>query len=128
MAPPLGSPARAPRALALLLGGDPLHGPLCRVRRRWLLVRGGRELSGIGPSRRNVRLDALRANEFLVGLATTSCRLPVLRTYWYDGARDRIPTAEHQAISDLPNVKLRLGRLNQRHQQKEWMRSSTTIS
>ena len=83
----------------------------------YLYAEGGK-LSGIGPSRRNVRLDALRANEFLVGLATTACRLPVLRTYWYDGARDRIPTAEHQAISDLPNVKLRLGRLNQRHQQK----------
>ena len=83
----------------------------------YLYAEGGK-LSGIGPSRRDVRLDALRANEFLVGLATTACRLPVLRTYWYDGARDRIPTAEHQAISDLPNVKLRLGRLNQRHQQK----------
>ena len=83
----------------------------------YLYAEGGK-LSGIGPSRRNVRLDALRANECLVGLATTACRLPVLRTYWYDGAKDRIPTAEHQAISDLPNVKLRLGRLNQRHQQK----------
>ena len=83
----------------------------------YLYAEGGK-LSGIGPLRRNVRLDALRANECLVGIATTACRLPVLRTYWYDGARNRSPTAEHQAISDLPNVKLRLGRLNQRHLQK----------
>lgn len=83
----------------------------------YLYAEGGK-LIGLGPSRRNVRLDASGANQFLVNLATTGCHLPVLRTYWYDGAREGIPTTEHQAISDLPNVKLRLGRLNQRNQQK----------
>lgn len=83
----------------------------------YLYAEGGK-LIGLGPSRRNVRLDASGANQFLVDLAATGCRLPVLRTYWYDGARQGIPTAEHQAISDLPNVKLRLGRLNRRNQQK----------
>ena len=83
----------------------------------YLYAEGGK-LTGHGPSRRHVRLDASGANQFLVDLAVTACRLPVLRTYWYDGARDGIPTAEHQAISDLPNVKLRLGRLNRRNQQK----------
>ena len=39
----------------------------------YLYAEGGKP-SGIGPSRRNVRLDALRANECLVGLATTACR------------------------------------------------------
>ena len=83
----------------------------------YLYAEGGK-LIGPGPSRRNVQLDASGANQFLVDLAVTGCRLPVLRTYWYDGAREGIPTAEHQAISDLPNVKLRLGRLNRRNQQK----------
>lgn len=83
----------------------------------YLYAEGGK-LIGLGPSRRNVRLDASGANQFLADLAVTGCRLPVLRTYWYDGARQAIPTAEHQAISDLPNVKLRLGRLNRRNQQK----------
>lgn len=83
----------------------------------YLYAEGGK-LIGLGPSRRNVRLDASGANQFLVNLAVAGCRLPVLRTYWYDGAREGIPTAEHQAISDLPNVKLRLGRLNRRNQQK----------
>ena len=83
----------------------------------YLYAEGGK-LVGIGPSRRKVRLNALRASEFLAGLATEACHLPALRTYWYDGARERIPTAEHHAIADLPNVKLRLGRLNHRNQQK----------
>ena len=34
-----------------------------------------------------------------------------LRTYWYDGARDAIPTAQHLVVANLPGVKLRLGRL-----------------
>lgn len=83
----------------------------------YLYAEGGK-LVGPGPARRNVRLDASGANQFLVDRAVAGCRLPVLRTYWYDGAREGIPTAEHQAISDLPNVKLRLGRLNRRNQQK----------
>jgi len=44
--------------------------------------------------------------------------LTFLRTYWYDGARDGIPTADHGRIADLPYVKVRLGRLNRRGQQK----------
>ena len=83
----------------------------------YLYAEGGK-LVGIGPSRRKVRLNALRASAFLAGLATEACHLPALRTYWYDGARKRIPTAEHHAIADLANVKLRLGRLNHRNQQK----------
>lgn len=43
---------------------------------------------------------------------------PVLRTYWYDGARDGLPTADHRKIGDQPYVKVRLGRLNRRGQQK----------
>lgn len=34
-----------------------------------------------------------------------------LRTYWYDGARDAIPTAQHLVVANLPGIKLRLGRL-----------------
>ena len=33
-----------------------------------------------------------------------------LRSYWYDGARDGIPTQTHDAIARQPGVKLRLGR------------------
>lgn len=44
--------------------------------------------------------------------------LTFLRSYWYDGAREGIPTADHRRIGNLPYVKLRLGRLNARGQQK----------
>lgn len=48
----------------------------------------------------------------LAKLATENCTLPVLRVYWYDGARDAIPTLDQLAVAELANVKLRLGRLS----------------
>ena len=38
--------------------------------------------------------------------------LRLLRTYWYDGARDGVPSASQVQIGDLPRVKLRLGRVS----------------
>jgi hypothetical protein len=38
-------------------------------------------------------------------------RLHCLRTYWYDGAVNAVPTADHEQIGGLPYVKVRLGRL-----------------
>lgn len=37
--------------------------------------------------------------------------LRLLRTYWYDGAVDGIPSPEQVAVGELPRVKLRLGRV-----------------
>lgn len=34
-----------------------------------------------------------------------------LRTYWYDGAINAVPTSDHERIGGLPYVKVRLGRL-----------------
>ena len=41
-----------------------------------------------------------------------SSGLSILRTYWYDGARNAVPTADHLRIGELPSVKLRLGRIS----------------
>ncbi len=38
-------------------------------------------------------------------------RLSCLRTYWYDGAVNAVPTADHERIGGLPYVKVRLGRI-----------------
>ena len=38
--------------------------------------------------------------------------------YWYDAARDRVPTVEQRQIAALPHVKVRLGNLNSAGQQK----------
>lgn len=83
----------------------------------YLYAEGGK-LRGLGPSRSNIQLDGPSACQLLAELASESCGLPLLRIYWYDGARDGIPTSEQQRIAVLPNVKLRLGRLNMRNQQK----------
>ena len=37
--------------------------------------------------------------------------LRLLRAYWYDGARDGVPSPSQIAIGELPRVKLRLGRV-----------------
>lgn len=42
--------------------------------------------------------------------------LPVLRLYWYDAAHNAVPTYDHLNIANLPNVKVRLGRLTGKHQ------------
>jgi hypothetical protein len=47
----------------------------------------------------------------LIGFASEHCGLPVLRLYWYDGARNAAPAGDHWLIAELPNVKLRLGRV-----------------
>lgn len=38
--------------------------------------------------------------------------LRLLRTYWYDGAVDGVPSPTQVAVGDLPRVKLRLGRMS----------------
>lgn len=37
--------------------------------------------------------------------------LSCLRTYWYDGAINAVPTSDHERIGGLPYVKVRLGRI-----------------
>ncbi len=48
----------------------------------------------------------------LSGFCANHCCLPLLRVYWYDGARDGVPSRDHLLIGALPFTKLRLGRLS----------------
>lgn len=50
-------------------------------------------------------------------LAAELTGLPLLRIYWYDGTATG-PTPQHLALAYRPNVKLRLGFVNQQGQQK----------
>lgn len=71
-----------------------------------------------GISNRNELLLNFKAiAAALADRASHDCQLDHLRTYWYDGARDARPTAQHLDVANLPGVKLRLGRLV-RHGQK----------
>jgi len=82
------------------------------------LYAAGGELCCATRSRQRLQLDVRGVNDLLVEIAKQCCGLPVLRTYWYDAAPEGIPTPTQQAIASLPNLKLRLGRLNVRNQQK----------
>jgi hypothetical protein len=76
-----------------------------------LLAEGGK-LCCDTKSRRSIVCEYEPLIRMLERYASAHCGLPVLRTYWYDGARDGIPTSDHLAVSRLAGVKLRLGRLS----------------
>ncbi len=69
-------------------------------------------------SRREYRVDADRLIACLIKQADEQVRGQLLRVYWYDAARDRVPTFDQRVIAQMPLVKLRLGNLNARGQQK----------
>lgn len=77
----------------------------------YLLAAGGALCCG--TTRREASSCDFRALvPHLIAWAADQCRLPVLRVYWYDAARNALPTTDHLLVADVPNVKLRLGRLS----------------
>src|SRR6201985_366807 len=69
-------------------------------------------------SRRDFRVDAVPLIQVVTKHADELIRGHLLRVSWYDAARDRWPTIDQRVIAQLPQVKLRLGNLNARGQQK----------
>jgi uncharacterized LabA/DUF88 family protein len=76
------------------------------------------ELLFSAASRREYRVDADKLIQALTRHADDQIRGELLRVYWYDAARDRVPTIDQRVIAQMPWVKLRLGNLNARGQQK----------
>jgi uncharacterized LabA/DUF88 family protein len=76
------------------------------------------ELLFSAASRREYRVDADKLIQALTKHAEDQVRGELLRVYWYDAARDRVPTIDQRVIAQMPWVKLRLGNLNARGQQK----------
>jgi uncharacterized LabA/DUF88 family protein len=76
------------------------------------------ELLFSAASRREYRVDADKLIQALSRQADEQIRGELLRVYWYDAARDRVPTIDQRVIAQMPWVKLRLGNLNARGQQK----------
>src|SRR5260370_392147 len=76
------------------------------------------ELLFSASSRREYRVDADKLIQALIKHADDQVRGELLRVYWYDAARDRVPTFDQRVIAQMPLVKLRLGNLNARGQQK----------
>ncbi len=76
------------------------------------------ELLFATSSRRDFRVDAVPLIQVITKHADELIRGELLRVYWYDAARDRVPTIDQRVIAQMPWVKLRLGNLNARGQQK----------
>jgi uncharacterized LabA/DUF88 family protein len=76
------------------------------------------ELLMEAKSRREYRVDADGLIKALTEHAARRLRGELLRVYWYDAARDRVPTIDQRVIAQMAWVKLRLGNLNARGQQK----------
>jgi uncharacterized LabA/DUF88 family protein len=69
-------------------------------------------------SRRDYRVDAVGLIQAVTKHADELFRGELLRVYWYDAARDRVPTIDQRVVAQMAWVKLRLGNLNARGQQK----------
>src|SRR5512132_2316381 len=76
------------------------------------------ELLFSSASRREYRVDTDKLIQALTRHADNQVRGELLRVYWYDAARDRVPTIDQRVIAQMAWVKLRLGNLNARGQQK----------
>ena len=83
----------------------------------YLYAAAGEALIG-SVARHEYRVDAEGLIKALMEHAAERYRGELLRVYWYDAARDRVPTVDQRVIAQLSWVKLRLGNLNQRGQQK----------
>ncbi|MGH3380171.1 MAG: NYN domain-containing protein [Actinoallomurus sp.] len=83
----------------------------------YLYAAAGDLLFGIS-SRRSYRVDAEKLIKALEERAAACMRGELLRVYWFDAARDRVPTIDQRVVAPLPMVKLRLGNLNKHNQQK----------
>ncbi len=69
-------------------------------------------------ARKEYKVDADKLIQAVTRHAEDHLRGELLRVYWYDAARDRVPTFDQRVIAQMPWVKLRLGNLNARGQQK----------
>ncbi len=68
--------------------------------------------------RRGVRVEYAALLAALAAHVESQSGLPLLRSHWYDAARDGKPTWEQEQIALLPKVKLRLGRIGVEGEQK----------
>ena len=82
----------------------------------YVFATGARLLTQEKLTRSQLHLDHERVLALLVKLTAELTGLPLLRIYWYDGASAG-PNAAHQALAYRPNVKLRLGQVNEGGQQ-----------
>jgi uncharacterized LabA/DUF88 family protein len=64
--------------------------------------------------RRTLRTDQAAMVRAISARAEEETGMPLLRIYWYDAARNRVPDADQRALANLSDIKLRLGNLRKR--------------
>ncbi len=83
----------------------------------YLFAQGSKEVCGAKLPRRNIRLDHGVLIGKLKDFAERLSGLPLLRIYWYDGTSQG-PTPQHITLAAQADVKVRLGFVNLRGEQK----------
>jgi uncharacterized LabA/DUF88 family protein len=83
----------------------------------YLFAAGSTLIAGERLRRSELSLDPEALLDMLRELNAVITGLPLLRVYWYDGAVGS-PTGQQLSLAYRPGVKLRLGSINQHHQQK----------
>lgn len=84
----------------------------------YLFAQGSVLLAGARQGRECLALDIPAVSLALRKVVTDQSGLPLLRIYWYDAMRLGRPTPEQMALSDSPNIKIRLGQVNSAGEQK----------
>jgi uncharacterized LabA/DUF88 family protein len=86
----------------------------------YLFAQGSVSLAGVKQRREIIKLNETAAMAELVNVAHAKTgNLPLLRVYWYDGARSaRHLPIEHLTLAHTDYVKLRLGFITSRGEQK----------
>ena len=83
----------------------------------YLFAQGSIELCGTKLPRGEIILDHNAVTTKLKEFAEAASDLPLLRIYWYDGTSEG-PTSQHITLAGQVDVKVRLGYVNSRGQQK----------
>lgn len=83
----------------------------------YLLAAAATRVTG-SSLRRGVRVEYAALLAALSAHVESQSGLPLLRSHWYDAARDGKPTWEQEQIALLPKVKLRVGRIGVEGEQK----------
>jgi hypothetical protein len=76
----------------------------------YLLADGAMAVHGT-RHRETVSWDFSGLLQLMTNLTRERTGLPVLRCYWYEATIEGRRSAEHEALADLPGLKLRLGRI-----------------
>lgn len=85
----------------------------------YLFKQGALSAFGVSLGRHDTSLDASQFVERLTDWVREKYpHNEMLRTYWYDGSKDGVPSPDQLEVAALPYVKFRRGRINSAGQQK----------